>query len=186
MTRLAIGSWLLLLGACRPTTGATLTDAHRAALQDSVAAFLDTYAREMSAPPIGAAARDHLARVYASDVILSTDLAGDTPFLSQSLDSLVPPGEIIRKPPGISETRFEWGRRLVTPLAPGLATVTALYSEHVTDTTGTTTVLPGVTQGIVRNGPGGWRFQAVQSAHPRATHERQAALQQRLAPPPAP
>ena len=71
---------------------------------------------------------------------------------------------------------------LITPLAPGLAMYTGKYVEHVNDSTGTTTVLPGVQQGVVRHGSTGWRLIAIQSSHPMAMHQRQATMMARISP----
>lgn len=171
-----------LLLACQAGGGSvSLTPEHATALRDSVSTFLDQYAREVSEPPYGTPAREALARIYVPGIVMSTDLAGDAPLLLQTIDSLAPAEEIVRKIPGITETRFVWERRIVTPLAPGVAAFTGIYAEHVTDTTGTTTILPGVQQGLVRHGPSGWRLETIQGAHPQVTHLRQAEIGKRLA-----
>lgn len=170
---------LVLLAGCAPAP-TPFTSEHQAALRDSVTRFLDDYAADLSAPPLGRPARDALARFYASDLVMSTDLAPVEPLVVQTLDSLVPPTELVSQPPFVRGTRFEWGQRIVTPLAPGLATFTAKYVEQVTDTTGAVTRLPGVQHGIARHGPDGWRLLTVQSAHPAETHQEHAALQARF------
>lgn len=153
-----------------------LTPTHATAMRDSTRSFLETFAAGVSAPPVGKRAREALALFYAPEVITSSDLAPDEPVLVQTLDSLVPAEEVVSEPAWIRSTRFEWGAMVITPLAPGIATYTAKYVEHVTDTTGTVTDLAGVQHGVVRNGANGWRFLAIQSAHPMTTHQRQAAL----------
>lgn len=178
---------LLLVGACAtqgsaPSADATLTPAHTTAMRDSVRQFLDAYAADVSAPPIGKNVREALSPFYAPEIVMSTDLAGDEPVLVQTLDSLVPPNEVVSQPPWIKSTRYEWGAMTITPLAPGLASYTAKYIEHVTDTTGTTTDLPGVQNGVVKRGANGWRFVALQSSHPMVTHQRQADLTTRMTP----
>lgn len=171
-----------LLLACQAGGGsASFTPEHANALRDSVSTFLDEYAREVSEPPYGTPAREALARIYTPGVVMSSDLAGDAPVLLQGIDSVAPADEIVRKIPGISTTKFVWERRVVTPVAPGVAVFTGIYAEHVTDTTGTTTILPGVQQGLVRHGPSGWRLETIQGAHPQVTHQRQAEIGKRLA-----
>jgi hypothetical protein len=145
-------------------------------MQDSVRTFLDAWAADLSAPPIGKKAREALAPFYAPEIVMSTDLAPDEPLLIQTLDSLVPAEEVVSSPDWIRSTRMSWGTMVVTPLAPGVAAYTAKYVEQVTDSTGTVTDLPGVQHGVVRNGPTGWRLVSVQSAHPMAMHQRQAEL----------
>lgn len=165
-------------GPNRPPQG-ELSPTAVAALRDSVRIFLDGFAAEMSHPPIGRKARESLAAFYAPDLVMSTDLAPD-PLLVSTLDSLIPPDEIVTQPSWIRSTRFVWGPMVITPLAPGVAAFTAKYAEQVTDTTGTLTELPGVQQGVVRNGPSGWRFHSLQSSHPMTTHQRQAELARRM------
>jgi hypothetical protein len=157
-----------------------LTPAHAAAIQDSVRTFLAAFAADVSAPPVGSKARDALAPFYSPDVVVSTDLAPDEPVLVRTIDSLIPPDELVALPRWIKSTRFEWGTMVITPLAPGVAMFTAKYAEIVTDTTGTATSLPGLQQGVVRHGADGWRFLAIQSSHPMAMHQRQAALMAKI------
>jgi len=174
-----------LLAACSPAApSATLSPEHAAAIRDSVQQFMDAFAKDVSAPPVGMKAREAAGRFYAADVLMATDLAPDNPMLVQTLDSLVPPDEVISEPKGIKGTRFEWHRRIITPIAPGLATFTATYTEHVTDSAGTETDLHGVQTAIVRNGPAGWRYATIQSAHPLSSQQRQLELMARLAPKP--
>jgi hypothetical protein len=176
---------LSLVGACSAetppgTATATLPPTHANAMRDSVRGFLSAYGADVGAPPIGRNAREALAPFYAPDIVVSTDLSPDEPVVVATLDSLVPANEVVSQPAWIRSTRFEWGAMIVTPLAPGVATYTAKYTEHVIDTTGGTTSLSGVQHGVVRHGSDGWRFIAVQSSHPMATHQRQAALVARM------
>lgn len=170
-------SLLLLAGltACAPTAG-PLTAERTAAIRDSVQAFLKAYSADVSAPPIGTKARDAVARFMAPDVVMSTDLGSDEPVVLHTIDSMIPPEEVVSQPAWIRGTRMEYRNPLITPLAPGLAMVTSRYAEVVTDTTGAVTELPGAQLLVVRNGPSGWRITAVQSAHPVVTQQRQAAL----------
>jgi len=158
----------------------TLPPLHAAAIRDSVRTFLAAFAADVSAPPIGKKAREAVAPFYAPDIVMSTDLGPEEPVLIQTLDSLVPPDEVVSAPAWIKSTRFEWGTTVITPLAPGLAAYTAKYTEQVTDTSGTVTPLPGVQHGVVRHGATGWRFVTLQSAHPMAMHQRQADLVARV------
>jgi hypothetical protein len=176
---------LTSVGGCAPEppreqTATTLTPVHAAALRDSVRAFLIAYAADLSAPPIGTNARAALARFYSPGIVMTTDLAPDEPVLVQTLDSLVPATEVVSQPTWIRSTRFAWGTLLITPLAPGMATYSGKYTEHVTDTTGAQTALPGVQHGVVRHEAEGWRFLAMQSSHPMATHRQQDALVARM------
>lgn len=172
-----------VLAACSGATrqGQLLATAHAAAMQDSVRTFLASYAADLSAPPVGKRAREALSPFYDPGIVVSTDLSPDEPTMVQTVDSLIPPDEIVSVPTWIRSTHFEWRRTIVTPLSPGLATYSATYVEHVTDTTGTTTSLPGVQQGVVRHGESGWRILAVQSSHPVVTHRQQEALAKRMA-----
>ena len=173
----------LLFGACAPgqPSAGPLSPPHAAAIRDSVLSFLQAFAADLSAPPIGKKARDAIAPFYAPDIVMSTDLAPDEPMLIQTIDSLVPPDEVVSAPAWIRSTRLEWGTTVITPLAPSLAAYTAKYTEQVTDTTGTVTILPGVQHGVVRNGASGWRLVTIQSSHPMAMHQRQAELVARVA-----
>ena len=182
----AIGA-LTLVVACQPSPPAAALDAaHAAAMRDSVQQFLTAYAADMSAPPVGKKAREAVAGFYAPDIVMSTDLAPDNPVVIQSIDSLVPPDEVVSVPPFIDHTKMTFGKTIITPLAPGVASFTALYTEAVTDSSGTTTTLPGVQHGVVRHDKTGWRFASLQSAHPQAMHQAQAALMARVATPPPP
>lgn len=174
-----------LVGACTAASNPggsplTLTPAHESAMRDSVRTFLEGYAASVSAPALGTKARDALAPFYEPAIVVSTDLAPDEPVLVQTIDSLIPPEEIVSLPAWIRSTRMEWGTMVITPLAPGVAGFTAKYAENVTDTTGTVTSLTGVQHGVVRHGANGWRFVAVQSAHPMAMHQRQADMVARM------
>ena len=154
----------------------SLTPPHAAAIRDSVLSFLQAYGADVSAPPIGKKARDAVAPFFSPDIVMSTDLAPDEPMLIQTIDSLVPPDEVVSVPAWIKSTRLEWGTTVITALAPGLAAYTAKYTEQVTDTTGTTTALAGVQHGVLRNGASGWRFVTIQSSHPMTMHRRQAEM----------
>ncbi len=174
-----------LVGACAPGQSssdvpAPLAPLHAAAIRDSVRTFLDAFAADLSAPPVGKKAREAVAPFYSQDIVMSTDLGPDEPVLIQTLDSMVPPDEVVSVPAWIKSTRLVWGTTVITPLAPGLAAFTAKYTEQVTDTTGMVTVLPGVQHGVVRNGANGWRLATLQSAHPMAMHQRQAELVARV------
>ena len=158
----------------------SLAPAHAGAMRDSVQRFLDAYAADVSAPPVGKKARDAVAPFLAPDIVMSADLAPDEPVLVQTIDSLIPPDEVVTVPGWIKSTRLSWGTTIITPLAPGVATFTAKYTEAVTDTSGTVTELPGVQHGVVRNGASGWRFATIQSSHPMLMHQRQAALVARV------
>ena len=176
---------LLLVASCQSSPkAATLDPAHAAAMRDSVQQFLTAYAAAMSAPPVGKKARDAVSGFYAPDIVMSTDLAPVDPVIIQTIDSLVPADEIVTVPPFINHTKMTFGKTIITPLAPGIASFTALYTEAVTDSSGTTTTLPGVQQGVVRHDANGWRFASLQSAHPQSMHQAQAALMARIAPPP--
>lgn len=129
--------------------------------------------------PLGQNARRALARFYSPEIVMTTDLAPEEQVLVQTLDSLVPATEIVSQPSWIRSTRFEWGTLLITPLAPGVATYSAKYTEHVTDTTGAQTSLAGAQQGVVRR-EAGWCLVAVQSSHPMAMHRQQDALVTRM------
>ncbi|MBL8984124.1 MAG: hypothetical protein JNL26_18200 [Gemmatimonadetes bacterium] len=180
---LTTAAWLVV-SACSSgsatNTATPLTPAHAAALRDSVQAFLTAYAADVSAPPIGKNAREALGRFLSRDVVMTTDLGPGDPVMVQTLDSLVPPNELVSQPSWIRSTRFEWGTMVITPLAPGVASYSARYAEHVTDSTGTQTDFPGTQQGIVRHEADGWRILAVQSSHPIGTHQAQAALTTRM------
>ncbi len=162
------------------SAGQPLTEAHATAIQDSVRTFLAAFAADVSAPQVGKKAREALGAFYAPDIVVSTDLAPEDPVLIQTIDSLVPPDELVGLPDWIKSTKFEWGPTLIKALAPGVAMFSAKYTESVTDTTGTVTSLPGLQQGVVRHGAEGWRFVAIQSSHPMAMHQRQAALMTRI------
>lgn len=182
--RLLTTAALLVVSACSSGTASStatpLTPAHAAALRDSVQAFLTAYAADVSAPPIGKNAREALGRFLSRDIVMTTDLAPGDPVMVQTLDSLVPATELVSQPSWIRSTRFEWGTMVIIPLAPGVASYSAKYAEHVTDTTGTRTSLSGTQQGVVRREANGWRIIIVQSSHPMRTHETQAALTARM------
>lgn len=182
-TRLLVVLTCALAACSTERGGLTLAPEHAAAIRDSVTAFLDSYAADLSNPPIGSNARAAVSRFYDDGVVMSSDLgAPDDPMLVQTLDSLVPPNEVVRQPPWIKATKLVWNLPVIRALAPGLASFTAKYAEHVTDTSGAVHVLGGVQQGIVGRGPAGWRLLSIQSAHPPATHQLHAKLQALAAP----
>ena len=77
---------------------------------------------------------------------------------------------------------FTHERRVVTPLAPGLAAVTVRYRERWTDTTGTTTSMSGAQLLVLRHTAHGWRIVHMQVSHPRAFHRALDAMFARVAP----
>jgi hypothetical protein len=77
---------------------ASLAPAHATAMRDSVRGFLDAYAADVSAPPVGKNAREAVAPFFAPEIVMSGDLAPDEPMLVQTVDSLVPPDEKVTVP----------------------------------------------------------------------------------------
>lgn len=114
------------------------------------------------------------------EIVMTTDLAPTDPVMVQTLDSLIPPTDTVSQPAWIRSTRFAWGTLLITPLAPGLASYSAKYTEDVNDTSGANTTLRGTQAGVVRHEADGWRIVAVHSSHPMATHRTQEALMARM------
>lgn len=176
-TRLLLALALVVTGCAPKGASGVLSPEHAAAIRDSVTVFLDGYAAGLSDPPIGSNARAALSRFYDTEVVMSADLgAPDDTMLIQTLDSLIPPDELVRQPGWIKSTKLVWQKPVIRPLAPGLAMFATKYAEQVTDTGGTVHTLPGVQQGVVKNTAAGWRLVAIQSAHPPATHQRHSAL----------
>lgn len=150
-----IGAFMLValvaatLGACARPGPVAFTDAHKAAMTDSVTQFFTAY---------GTAMRDRdwdtLTKLYADDprfhwvedgVLRATsqaDIAKEYAGIGAGLDSL--------------PATFQ--APVVTPLAPGVAAFTVAYTMTMYRKGGVAVPLAGITSGTLLHTSGGWRF----------------------------
>jgi len=149
------GLCLLLASACAQPP-ATLTDAHRTAIRDSVTTFLAAFNRH------GAQAHfDSLGALYSTDPTFRFLESGGIQYTSAQAirDALaaIPPG-----------TRIENTHREVAiePLAPGLASVTALFDTRFADASGNGFSFGGALSLLVRHDSTGWRIIGGHSSAP--------------------
>lgn len=153
---------LLAIAACaRPAEAPSLSEAHRAAIVDSVGTMLTAWQAALGARDatlLGAYyARDPRFRWIEDGAVRYTsaaqvveayrDMLGSVRALSLTLDAPA-----------------------ITPLAPGVAVVTTGFAQKVTDTTGSITGFAGALTMTVIHGDSGWQFLAghTSSVVPRA------------------
>ncbi len=151
-----LGSALALLVACNPGSH-ELSDAHAAAMRDSVQATLAAL-RQYSA----AGQWDSLVRLYADDPRFWFVENGAVRYRSagqirQALGS-VPPGTRI-------ETTHEGTE--ITPVAPGVASVATLFHTRFIDSTGAMAfTFEGAATLTLVHRPDGWRILNGHSSSP--------------------
>ncbi len=139
---------VLLLAACTPAA-TTLTDAHRAAITDSVRALANTMAVEV---------RVHGYRGFNASMDSAPGYLwgynGMLPFASyDSTAAWSRTDPEPRVPEG-----FVWDTMRVNVLAPGIAGFEAGYSETRPDSTGTPRTEKGIFTAVAVHRASGWKF----------------------------
>lgn len=140
---------LLSLAACGGGHTARLSDQHRAALADSVRQMAAGLASRLSARGYSA-----FPGVMDSAPGYVWAYNGFLPFTS--FDSMAAWARAEPTPSG--SWVFAWDSVMVEPLAPGIATFTAGYTETGADSAGRPTSEQGVITGVVVHRADGWKF----------------------------
>ena len=137
------------LAACAPAGAPTLTDAHRAAIADSVRELANTMA---------AAVRVHGYRGFNASMDSAPGYLwgynGMLPFAS--FDSMKA-WTLADPEPKVPEG-FVWDTMRVNAIVPGIAGFEAGYSETRPDSTGTPRTDTGIFTAVAVHRAGGWRF----------------------------
>jgi hypothetical protein len=124
---------------------------HRAAIQDSVRQFLAEYRTVLLANDF----RGSL-RFFSQDSAIVWVVDDGVLFLSYDSLAVAVPALAGR----IHITSYQWNPIRITPLAPGVAVVSATYTESFTDTEGKPHNGGGTQTAVLVHGPEGWVFLA--------------------------
>ena len=163
--------------ACAPIPEQTLSPEHARAMSDSVAAFLRSHAAFQSAWSGGDGARD----IYSDSVVAMADVLPDAPLVIHGLDALAGGGG--SRPTWMREFAFVYDSATIVPLAPGIASVAAIYRETITDTSGQVTSFRAMAHVVLRHEPAGWRIRMFTSSHPDSASAAYHRLETRFASP---
>lgn len=180
-TFLSTLGFVMAISACTGRGPEPLDHAREAAIRDSVETILTDYAAFLSHWPGARDTRAGWRAFLAEDVVFSSDDDNSEPVVIVGLDSTLGP-DLGSRPTWLRNFAFTYERRVVTPLAPGLAAVTVRYRERWTDSTGADTFIVGAQLLVLRHTASGWRIVQMQVAHPLATHRALAAMFARFEP----
>ncbi|HEY4320474.1 MAG TPA: nuclear transport factor 2 family protein [Gemmatimonadales bacterium] len=145
---LAIGA--LAMAACSPGAGPdSLSSSGRASIVDSVQATLTAWTGAINRRDFGAA-----SRFYTTDSSFRWIEDGQVRYrkaaeIRSAMESMAP---LYR------EIAFNLTDVRVTPLSPGVATVTTEFTQKMTDTLGAVDGYAGAISMTMVDGPDGWRF----------------------------
>lgn len=159
---------LITIVACTRGGPEPLDHPREAAIRDSVETFLNDFVGFLSKYPEAGRPRAGWRAFIAEDVVFSSDDDDAVPVVIVGLDSLLGP-DLGTRPKWLRNFVFTHERRVITPLAPGLAAVTIRLSERWVDTTGAETVTTAAELLVVRHTAAGWRIEHMQGSHPLAT-----------------
>ncbi len=140
----------LALTACAPqANSAVLTAAHRTAIIDSIRPVIAAWTDSMNHRDASGA-----ARYYAADPAFRWIENGEVRYTS--------PAEVVTAMNGVFPSLRSFDLHLVeptiTPLAPGAASVTASFTQTMTDTAGHVTGIAGAVSFTMVHGDSGWRI----------------------------
>ncbi|MGD0484256.1 MAG: hypothetical protein ABSB58_06335 [Gemmatimonadales bacterium] len=149
LNRLVAFAALATLAACAPAGAPRLTDAHRAAIADSVRELANTMA---------AAVRVHGYRGFNTEMDSAPGYLwaynGMLPFAS--FDSMA--AWTRSEPEAATREVFAWDTLRIQVIAPGVAGFAAGYSETRPDSTGTPRTEKGIFTAVAVHRAGGWKF----------------------------
>jgi uncharacterized protein (TIGR02246 family) len=142
---------LLLLGCTRSAPTAPLAPEHRAAIVDSVTTMLTAWREAVDTRDA-----DRVATFYADGPEFRWIEDGMVRYTSRQQVLEAYRGLM----PSLRALAFTLDNPQVTPLAPGVALVTTVFTEKLTDTLGTVTGFAGTLTLTVVHADSGWRFLA--------------------------
>ncbi len=145
----------LILGGCAPRSGAAFDVAHRAAIVDSVRTLLAGWTGAMNRRQ-----SDSAAAWYSGDRDFRWIENGEIRYTSPA-EVREAMAEVFPSLRGFALTLVD---PTITPLAPGVAAVTASFTQTMTDTTGHVTGVAGAMSMTVVHGDSGWRILVGQAA----------------------
>ena len=151
-------STILMLGlltGCAATATPVLTPGHAVAITDSARATMAEYVKWMNARDV-----DALMRLYVDDGRFSWVADGQV----QSLTSI---RNGIESAAGYSRVHLEYTDTKVTPLAPGVASVTTRYTMSLGDSATGFTFGGAITMNLIHTTTG-WKLLDGHSSSPRA------------------
>jgi len=139
----------LAAAGCAPGRRASLDDAHRSAIVDSVRSVVAAWTGAMNHRDANAA-----ARYYADDPEFRWIENGEIRYTS--------PAEVAAAMNDVFPSLRSFDLHLVeptiTPLAPGAASVTASFTQAMTDTTGHVVGIAGAVSFTMVHADSGWRI----------------------------
>ena len=139
---------LFLSGCAGAPAGRALTADHRAAIVDSVQAMLHDWSAAFGARDFGRATR-YYSRDSAFRWFENAEITYPT---AQAITD-----SIMAMAPRLKEISLTLVDPVITPLAPGVAAVSAEFTQKITDSTGVTG-FAGVMTATVIHADSGWRF----------------------------
>ncbi len=134
--------------ACQPSSS-QLTESHRSAIEDSVRQFLTEFADQTSTGDLTA-----IIPYYANDPGFHWMENGA--FSYPSYDSVT--ATLRRMAPTIAERRFKFEELRVVALAPGAASLSMLFRQFFTDTSGFAFDFGGAMTLIAVHRDDGWKL----------------------------
>ncbi len=134
--------------ACQPSSS-QLTESHRSAIEDSVRQFLTEFADQTSTGDLTA-----LIPYYANEPGFHWMENGALSY--PSYDSVT--ATLRRIAPTIAESRFEFEELRVVALAPGTASLSMLFRQFFTDTSGFAFDFGGAMTLIAVHRDDSWKF----------------------------
>ena len=140
--------WLSMVVACQPSTS-QFTDSHRIAIEDSVRQFLTDFTEQSSSGDLTA-----MIPYYANDP--GFHWMENEAVSYPSYDSVT--ATLRRLAPTIAERRFEFEHLRVVALAPGAASLSMLFRQFFTDTSGFAFDFGGAMTLIAVHRDEGWKF----------------------------
>jgi hypothetical protein len=154
----AIG-FLGLLTGCAATTPPVLTPAQSVAIRDSVRAALGGYIERMNHHDI-----DSLLRFYVDDERFNWVADG------RLIPSLTDIRKGIEAVSGFSRWHLEYTDTRIVALAPGVASVSTLYTQSLADSTGKGFSFGGALTMNFIDTPGGWKLLDGHSSSAQPPH----------------
>lgn len=149
---------LLAMVGCAAPASRPMTEAHAAAIVDSVRATLAAFADRLNA-----ADRDSLVRFYRDDPRFLW--AADGRVATHSVAEI---GAQLKALSAFPRWHIEYVKPVVVPLAPGVAEVATEYTMTLADSSGKLLSFAGANTMVWVASPGGWKILGGHSSSPGA------------------
>ncbi|HET9065530.1 MAG TPA: hypothetical protein VFN22_06920 [Gemmatimonadales bacterium] len=153
----------LLAMACTPSTP-TLDAAHRLAIIDSVETRLTAFRAA-----VGGMQADSVAQFYLADSTFRWIEDGEVRYHSRAEVATA----IRDAAPFMSDASLLYDGTVITPLAPGVASIVTGFAQKFTTPDGQRAGFAGAITAVMVDTPDGWMFQ---SGHTSSVHPRQDSV----------